>query len=330
MRGIHDPAAQVLLPILDTYRSSAIAVVGCHAGGIERPSCELDVVLITNEKRPNSTVRIGQVFLDLFFVSEKDALKPVSPEHAVSLAHAKTIRDTSLTLSTGIASNLAILGSSAQRSSNQRLAWSLKSLGRAQEALSKGSTINADYWLLSAAYDYAYSLLYSRETSPSPSHLLDQLKGLSEETPKSFESFSRGSGLENSSRSSCRSRLDGLAVLYDVLAGGHEGARAAKSQWSTVRFDCVDSKAKELNQRVEHAECYSYLGIETLNALRQLMMREGGMTRTGIGPSILTTGKSRLLGDRLLNDIGLLREPDLLKEALELVRTQVTRLARKT
>ena len=330
MKAAQGPAAQLLSPILDTYRGSALAVVGCHARGLERPSCELDVVVVTNEKRPNSTVRIGEVFLDLFFVSEKEVLKPSNPEHSVSLAHAKTVRDTSLILSTSLASNVAVLVSSAKRSSSQRLASALKSLGRAEEALSKGSEIDADYWLLSAAYDYAYSLLYSGEIPPSPSHLLGQLKSQSKAAPKSFESFTTSAGLEKSSRISCESRLDGVAVLYDVLGGGHEGAKAIRPTWSATRLKCVSSKARELNQRIEHAECYSYLGTEMLNALGQLTAREGRATKTGMGPGALTRGKNRLLGDRLLRELGLVRERDSLKEALELVRAQVSRLARET
>lgn len=330
MKGAQGPAAQLLRPILDTYRSSALAVVGCHARGVERPSCELDVVVVTNEKRPNSTVRIGEVFLDLFFVSEREILKPSNPEHSVSLAHAKTVRDTSLILSTSLASNVAVLANSAKRSSGQRLASALKSLGRAEEALAKGSAIDADYWLLSAAYDYAYSLLYSREVPPSPSHLLSQLKSQSKTAPKSFESFTMGASLGNSSRMSCGSRLDGVAVLYDVLGGGHEGAKAIRPMWSATRLECVSLKARDLNQMIEHAECYSYLGTEMLNALGQLATREGQTTKTGMGPGALTTGKNRLLGDRLLKELGLIRERDSLKEALELVRAQVSRLARKT
>jgi hypothetical protein len=330
MKMAQGPSAQLLRPILDTYRNSALAIVGCHARGLERPSCELDVVVVTNEKRPNSTVRIGEVFLDLFFASEKEVLKPSNPEHSVSLAHAKTVRDTSLVLSTGLLSNVALLTNSARRSSSQRLASALKLLSRAEEALSRDSAIDADYWLLSAAYDYAYSWLYSKEVPPSPSHLLGQLKSQSKGTLKNFESFSRGAGLEKSSRASCGSRLDGVAVLYDVLGGGHEGDRVIRPTWSATRLECLGSKTRELNQRVEHAECYSYLGTETLNALRQLIAREGGATKTGMGPSALTTGRNRLLGDRLLRELGLVRKHDSLKEALELVRAQVSRLARRT
>lgn len=330
MKEAQGPAAQLLRPILDTYRSSALAVIGCHARGLERRSCELDIVVVTNEKRPNSTVKIGEVFVDLVFVPEKEVLKPSNCEHSVSLAHAKMVRDTSLILSTSLASNTALLASSAKRSSSRRLASALKSLGRVEEALSKGSAIDADYWLLFAAYDYAYSLLYSGETPPSPSHLLGQLKGQSRSTPKSYESFATGAGLGNSSRTSCKSRLDGVAVLYDVLGGGHEGTRALGSRWSATRFECVSSKARELNGNIEHSECYSYLGIEMLNALGQLTTGEGRATKTGVSLSAFTTEKNRLLGDRLMKELGLVRERDVLKEALELMRVQVSRLARKT
>jgi hypothetical protein len=328
MKEAHGPAAQLLSPILDTYRGSALAVVGCHSRGIERPTCEVDVVVVTNERRPSSTIRIGEVYLDLFFVSEREVLKPSNPEHSVSLAHAKTVKDMSLILSTSLASNAAVLGSSSRRSSSQRLASALKSLGRAEEALSQGRVVDADYWLLTAAYDCAYSWLHLREILPSPSHLLGQLKRQSEGAPKSFESFSSGVGLEKASRTSCGFRLDGLAVLYDVLGGGHEGGKAVKPAWSATRFECLRSKALELNNRVEHTECYSYLGIEMLNALRQLTAREGGDIRSGVGPSALTAGKTSLLGDRLLRDLGLDRGRDSLKEAMELVRVQVSRLAR--
>jgi hypothetical protein len=330
MKEAQGPVTQLLRPILDTYRNSALAIVGCHARGLERPSCEFDVIVVTNERRPNSTVRVGEVFLDLFFVSEKEVLRPLNPEDAVSLAHALTIRDTSLILSTSLASNVALLANSARKSSSQRLASALKSLSRAEEALSKGSVVDAGYWLLYAAYDYAYSWLYSREIPPSPSHLLGQLKNQSKSAPKYFESFSRGVGLEKSSRASCESRLEGLEVLYDVLGGGHEGTRAVRPRWSATRFECVSSKARELSQRIEHSECYSYLGMETLNALRQLIVREGGPTKTGTGPSVLTAGKDRMLGDRLLWELSLMREHGTLKEALELMRVQVSSLARRT
>jgi len=329
MNKTRGPAAEFLTPILDTYRGSAIGIVGCHARGLERRSCELDVLIVANEKRPNSTVRMGEVFLDLMFVTEKEVLRPTNPEHAVSMAQANTVRDTSLVLSTGFASSLALLAISARRSSTRRLASALKSLGRVEDALSKGILVDADYWLLSAAYDCSYSWLYSREVIPSPSHLLGQLRVQSKGHIMSFESFSRGAGLENSSRENCASRLASIAVLHDILGGGHEGRKALRSTWSPSHLESVSSKARELNESIEHAECYAYLGVEMLNAIKQLSTRERGTSTTAVGPSLLTSGTNKVMGDRMLKDMGLTRERKPLKESLELLRSQVSKLARE-
>ena len=330
LRETSGMAAQVLRPILDTYRDSAVAVVGCHARGIERPSCELDVVVVTNERRPSTTVKMGDLCLDLMFVPEREVLKPSNPEVGVSLAFAKTVRDTSLTLSTGLASSLALLQNSARRSSSRRLAASLKSLGRADEASQKGSLLDADYWLLSAAYDYCYSILYMTEVPPPPSHLLAQLKPVSRGTQRGFEAFSKGAGLERASKRSCASRLEGLAVLYDVLGGGHEGGTRLRPAWSATRLQSVARKAGEMSQNIEHAECYSYLGTELLNAVRALTARQGASARTGLGPASLAAGKDRLLSSRLLEDAGFCRDGESIREGLALLKVQVSKLARRS
>ena len=56
------------------YRRSAVAVTGCHAEGLQRNSCELDVLVVGPEKRRSTTVRIGGVYMDLAFIDEKEAL----------------------------------------------------------------------------------------------------------------------------------------------------------------------------------------------------------------------------------------------------------------
>ena len=326
MRG---PTSQILGPILDTYRGSALAIVGCHAKGVQRNSCELDVLVVTNERRPNVTIKIGGVFIDLFFATEAETLKPTNPEHAVSMAHAKTVKDSSLLLSTSITSSVALLQSNSRRSSVRRLASALKALGRAEEALIGRAMVDADYWLLSATYDCAYSWLYSREVTPSPSHLLSQLKTHSEELLKSFVTFSKGAGLGSSSRKNCNTRLDALGVLYDVLGGRYVGTGNWRLAWSNTRFRSVGLKVKELGAKMEHAECYSFLGTEVLNALKQITLSERTRLKEHSGPSTLTSGASKLFGEKLLAELGLVRERDTLEESIELLRAQISKLARR-
>ncbi|HEY6283499.1 MAG TPA: hypothetical protein VIW22_06205, partial [Nitrososphaerales archaeon] len=73
------PAATLLRPVLDMYRDSAIAIIGCHSRGAERSSCEYDVLVVSDEKIPPKSVKIGRVFMDLIFTTEKEVLNPANP-----------------------------------------------------------------------------------------------------------------------------------------------------------------------------------------------------------------------------------------------------------
>ena len=95
--------------------------------------------------------------------------------------------------------------------------------------------------------------------------------------------------------------------------------------------DVVEGKVKELTSSAELAECYSYLGLESLRAL-------GGLTRRTRGPvgdpgqgriAALFGGEKKLLGDSLLSDMGFGRSQRTLEEGFGAVKEQVPRLARK-
>ena len=317
------PAAVILRPILDTYMDSAVAVVGCNAKGIGRYSCELDVVVVTAEHRNPTSLRIGDVFVDLRFASEREVLTPVNPEHSMSMASAKPVRDTSLILSTSSAANFAIITESARKASGIRLASALKILGRAESALAKGARVDADFWLLAASNEFGYALLLSREILPSPSHLLAQLREGSGGNPKSFEGLSTGAGLESAGRAGCGARLEGVTVLHDVLREGSKEA-TAESEWPKSRTEIVAAKAEELITRVELAECYSFLGQELVDGMTTLLRLHPKRTLTS-----LTEGKDRLLAERLVRQLGLARNANAVKLGLDGLKQQVSLLARK-
>jgi len=322
MKGKAGPTATLLRPILDTYMDAAVALVGCKSKGIERYSCEYDVLVVTPENRPPTTLRIGDSFVDLSFVTEGDVLKPVNPEHALSLAAARPIRDTSLILSTSSATNSAVMSDSASKASRVRMASALKSLGRAEESLNKKTVIDADFWLLAAAYEFGYAWLLSKEVLPSPSHLLAQLRGV-KGAPSGFEGFSFGTGLEAAGRAGCGARLEGVAVLHDLL---RERSRASNMEptWPGTRTDLLVAKADELMTRIELAECYSYLGQEVVDDLLALLRLHPKQNL-----SSLTSGKERLLGERLVRQLGLARTEAAVRFGLDAVRDQVSLLAKR-
>ena len=320
MKGSHVPAATVLRPILDTYLDSAMALVGCRSKGIERYSCEFDVEVVTGERRPPTSLRLGGSFVDVFFALEREVLGPPNPEFALSLALAKPVRDTSLILSTSSASNLATLSESAKKASETRLASALKILGRAEAALSKKAVTDADFWLLAASYEYAYALLLSCEVLPSPSHMLSQLRGVAKGRSRGFEGVSLGTGLEAAGRAGCGARLEGVTVLHDLL---REGASA--SGWPKVRTEIVTGKSDELVTRTELAECYSYLGQELVDGIMGILKNSPGRTLTS-----LTTGEDRLLGERLTRQLGLARTSKAIGEGVAVIKERISNFSRAT
>ena len=313
---------------MDMFMDSPVALVGCHALGIDRGGCELDVLVVSDERRPSATVRIGGVSVDLFFASEKDVLKPPDPEHAVSMARAAPVRDASLVLSTSSAACIAILSDSCRKSARKRLASSLKSLGRADEALAEEGASEAALWLLAATYDFAKAWLYSKEVLPAPSHLVGQLRGISKGAPGEFSAVSAGAGLEHASRASCSLRLEALGVLQDALRG-----RAQGGPWSGPRLEVVESKAEDLGGAQDHVECYSFLGEEAVEALNALSAGRKPKRRKAPRPTSpmdeVLTGEGRLLGDRILRELGLSRDRAQVEASLRGLKEQVSRLSKR-
>ena len=323
MKGKIGPATELLRPILDTYMDAAVAVVGCNSRDLERYSCEYDIIVVTGDRRPSTSLRIGDTFVDLVFVSEKEVLKPVNPEHAMAVALSRPVRDTALVLSTGAAANSAVFSESAKKASETRLASSLKTLGRAEAALSGGMLMDADFWLLASSYEYGYARLLSREILPSPSHLLFQLREPAKGTPRSFEGVSMGAGLEAAGRAGCGARLEGITVLHDLLREGSK-AETSESSWPQVRTEILVSKTQELMTRAELAECYSFLGQEFVDGMMNLLRLHPKRTLAS-----LTSDGDRLLGERLMRQLGLARNEKAVRIGIEMVKQQVSMLARR-
>jgi hypothetical protein len=322
MKSKQGQAGALLRPLLDTYPDAAVAVVGCTSSGIDRYYCELDVIVVGTDKKPRASLKLGDAFADVYFVSERDVLRPASPERVLALANLKPIRDTSLILSSSSATNMAVSSEAAKKSSRGRLASSLKSLGRSEEALAKGRLVDADFWLLAATYEFAYAWLFSKEVFPSPSHILFQLREASTGEPGRFGAFSAGCGLEAAGRAGCGARLEGATVLHDLLREGSKAA-TAESEWSEVRTRILDAKARELITRIELAECYSFLGQDVVDCILALVKQH---PRSSV--QSLSTGESRLLSERLVRQLGIARSEKAIRSGLTLVKEQISLLAK--
>jgi hypothetical protein len=311
---------------------AAVTVVGCHAAGMQRESCELDVVMITDETRPPVTVRFGERFFDLYFITQEEALNPADPEVAMSLAQSKPVRDRNLVLSTSLTSNQAVLSEKAKKCARLRLTSCLKAIARADESLTEERVKAADYWLLNASNDFAYSFLYGHESIPAPSHLLGQLKEHSKGSSSYLEAFSKGAGLGQSSRRACAARLDAVSVLYDLMGTQQAEENDPGPVATRVGYQIVKRKAERLAETMEHAESYCFLGNELtriLLAVSKARRREAPSDEGDTGVAdLLSDHRQGLLSDRLVREMGFKRSNAEVREGLIAIRERVASLAR--
>jgi hypothetical protein len=325
---------QVLHPILDTYLNSAVGVTGCHSYGLAREGCEYDVVVVSVESRPKASVKIGAAYVDLFFMAEKDILSPADPEIAVSFATMVPVRDNSLTFSTGSSAAKAVLQENLDKASESRLAKSLKALVRADEALSKSRRSDANFWLDTAGYDFAYAWLYASGVAPAPSHLLSQLKALSHKSSEKYVAFSRAVGLERASRRACEDRLDAISVVQDAVTASEspepEGMDSASAR---TALEIVRAKAGFMTDSIMHVDCYSFLGLVLCSVLPELSLVHSRASGTDVEQSglvsTLSEGDHKMVGERVVRGLGLERGASTVEAGVDVLRTEVSNLARE-
>ena len=171
MKSSSESLSLAIQPILDTFLNHAVALTGCHTYGIARASCEYDILVVSEEEKPDSSMRVAERYCDISFMTREEVMNPATPELAVALASLVPLRDSSWTLSTAASANKAMLASNAERSAESSLSLALKDLGKADEALGKNSTVDADFWLTAAGYDFALASIYASELTPAPSHV---------------------------------------------------------------------------------------------------------------------------------------------------------------
>ncbi len=336
MREPHASHLQAMQPILDTFLGGPVALAGCHASGIARPSCEYDVLVVTPEERPATTMRAGGTYFDIFFVPDRVMMNPGNSELAVALSSVLHLRDSTLVLSTSSSTAKAMLNENAKRSAEGRLASAVKALGRVDEGLAKGGARDADFWLVSAGYDYCFASSYAATTVPAPSHVLNQMQALSKRGRINFESWSRATGLERASKSSSERRLEGLSIIYDVMRTSHldnEGVRTFDRFSSAAAFEVVDAKVRFLLSSLQSVDTYAYLGFESVLALSALLQLHS--IRSSSEPNYtaivtnLTRGPDRIISEEVVKSIGLNRTERSVRENADILRESVSDLAKR-
>jgi hypothetical protein len=326
---------KTILPALKTFPTNEIAIIGCHSSSLARRSCEYDLLVISRDPIPEKFVSIADSYAEIMFRNEKEVRQP-APELAVTLASAVPLRDNSLLLASAISDCRRKYGANCASLLEAHLASSLKAVGRVDELLAANEAREADFWLLSAACEYAYAELLNSDIVPAPSHLLSQIKSVPKKKGVSFKSWADASGLELASRAACENRLEALSVVYDVLrtsAGSTETLPRLGKYADAEAFGLLRLKAEELIGSMQSVECFCYLGTETVRSVLDLyslhaarLSKEKDYTKT---IRDLTVGKDRLISEEVLKSLGLVRAPEVLRVATDELKAAVSALAKK-
>ncbi len=328
--------SQAIQPVLDTFLNRAVALTGCHSYGIARPACEYDLLVVAEETKPNISMKIGETYCDVSFITREEVMNPSNPELAIALSSLIPLRDSSWVLSTGASANKALMSANSKRSAESRLSLALKGLGRADEALRKNSVADADFWLSSSGYDFALASLYASEVTPAPSHILKQMKTVSRKGEASFTEWSSAVGLERSSRRSCERRLDGLLTIYDIISSTVLEGRSSQlieTRRSEYSVEILQAKAKNLIDSMQSVDCFAYLGFDailTLSALLELQsLRRSMEPDYGLIVTAVTKGKVQIISEEVIKSLGWTRSEKDVTRTMDLLREGISDQAKR-
>ena len=333
-RSRPDPNTQTILSVMKTYPTNEVAIIGCHAAKISRKSCEYDLLVVSRDPTPAKFVRAGDVYAEIMFRNEQE-LRQIDPELGASLAKAIALRDNTLLLGGTIATCERRFKENCDSAAESHLASALKALGRVDDLVG-GESVEADFWLASAAIDFAKSELFSNLQIPCPSHLFSQMKQLSKKKQTGFEEWTEASAFALASKESCENRLEEVAVLYDIFeTTDMDAAMSLKlgRYRSEDAIAVVRSKVEELLSSVQTIECFSFLGIEGVRTILDLYALQCNKLRREPDYSgvigLLTSGGDRIISEEVLRGLGFVRKTEMVEAGAESLRSAISTLARK-
>ncbi len=336
MKGSGESLSPTIQPVLDTFLNNAIALTGCHAYGLARASCEYDLLVVGDEEMHDTSMRVGDRYCDVSFITRKELMNPSDPELAVALSSLIPLRDSSWILSTAASTSKAMFVANVRRCGESRLSLALKGLSRAEEALGRNSLPDADFWLNSAGFDFALATIYASEAPPSPSHILRQMKTISGKGEASFSEWAAAVGLGQSSREACLKRFDGLSTIYDLMSStATEGSsnRLIEARRSEHAAKILGAKAEELLDSLQPVDCFAYLGYDTVLTLLALLelqsLKESVEPDYSSVVSVLTKGKLGIISVEVIRQLGLTRDETTVRRTIDLLRDAISEQAKR-
>lgn len=180
----------------DLNRAEALAVVGCWAKGTSYPSCDVDILAIG--KVSKKTFVKGETRFRILTFNAKDTKSYLPLAGKVTI-----VKDPKLKLMTLMANKEVWYVPLKKSVTEESIMASLTNVARCEESLSRHRPLAAAFWLMLSVYDYCQGILYHASATPSPSHMLQQIRAVG---PGDYPFVASALSLEMSTRLSIARR----------------------------------------------------------------------------------------------------------------------------
>lgn len=238
--------------VLSKYEKFPIALTGCMTTDHALKCCEYDFAIATSE-HGNELLHVNDDYAEILKISTK--LNPYRV--AIALHNMQIVNDPSWTLASLKQKLDTIIGKALSWYARNRTVDALFYANRAKES-AKSNVLLSSLWLKCAAYHYLEAVLAHNGTRPMPTHMLAQLRSLTDKTASEGITLASSClGLERANKSSVSRCMEACVGLNDKI----------KQDYSTK---IVVKKSQYLYDSGMYTDCYFYLGYISRNAVTSI------------------------------------------------------------
>ncbi len=267
------------------YEKFPIALTGCRTTSLALDCCEYDFIVLF-DGNVHELLQVDDSFIEVRAIHAKENLHVLAP----LLQDMQIVNDPSWALATlkqEIATAMPkALSSYARNVTIEALFYANKS----REAIKSNIPLSS-LWLKCAAYYYLEAVIAKNGSRSMPTHMLAQLRSISESNSQGITTASTCLGLERANKSSVSRCMEAVIGLNENII---------KNNTTPI----VKRKAQFLLQSGMYTDCYFYLGYIARNAAMKISSQQKMMKDYMFMMNIamdLTTDQSFI--SRLSNDL---------------------------
>jgi len=249
------------------FPEDPIGITGCRSSGEPHPTCEYNY-LIVHQGATRIERRISKNnFIELLFLDKNIVQNASDNKIMLALVDMNVISDPRWDLIPIVHKIKANRSKHLQQYAKNVLFKSLSYLGRSKDSIDRVNTLEAGFWLLCSANNFARATIALGNKVPHDTHLLNEFRSEIIKKPGMFDIWSDASGVNLATKVSVARRLEafreilqvGRIFSYSLIFNDHINA---------YKFTEATSNYLVKSHAILDAHCY--LGLEITKAIEEL------------------------------------------------------------